>query len=127
MTHMTRVMLGPRGVEVAWTVRLVAWYMLEERTADDVLDLLTKYRDEHIKHIACHTPLLEFLDREYNDELEMRVKHLTIAADQFPWHPCVLVLFKLKGLQEEKDSEESFDSGSEDQGSICSYSFPLRL
>ena len=89
MTHMTRVMLGPRGVEVAWTVRLVAWYMLEERTADDVLDLLTKYRDEHIKHIACHTPLLEFLDREYNDEVEMRVKHLTIAADQFPWHPCV--------------------------------------
>merc|ERR1719234_657897 len=118
MTHMTRVMLGPRGVEVAWAVRLVAWYTLEERSADEVLDLLTKYRDVHISHIACHTPLLEFLEREYREEVEIRVKHLTIAADQFSWHSCVLDLCKLTGLkEEERDDEESFASGSEDQGS----------
>ena len=118
MTHMTRVMLGPRGVEVAWTARLVAWYIMEERSADEVLDLLIKYRDEHINHIVCHTPLLEFLEREYCDEVELRVKHLLIAADHFPWHPSVLVLCKLTGLREEdREEEESFHSGSEDQGS----------
>ena len=123
MTHMTRVMLGPRGVEVAWAVRLVAWYIMEERTADDVLDLLTKYRDEHINHVACHTPLLEFLDREYRDEFELREKHLVIAADQFPWHSCVLDLCKLIGLTEEERGEvESFDSGSEDRGSNETFS-----
>jgi len=123
MNHMTRVMLGPRGVEVAWTVRLVAWYVMEERNADDVLDLLIKYRDQHTNHVACHTPLLEFLDREYSDEFELRQKHLVIAADQFPWHPCVLDLCKLMGLsREERGEVESFDSGSEDRGSNDSFS-----
>ena len=51
MTHMTRVMLGPRGVEVAWAARLVAWYTLEERSADEVLDLLIGVFDISISHI----------------------------------------------------------------------------
>ena len=118
MTHMTRAMLGPRGAEVAWTARLVAWYVLEERTADEVLELLIKYRDAHPDTIACHTPLLEFLEREYCEEVELRVKHLKVAADQFPWEPCVLQLCKLQGLKENEGDEESIGSEPEDNGSV---------
>ena len=117
ITQMTRFMLGPRGAEFAWTARLVAWYVMEEKSADDVLELLTKYRDTHINHIACHTPLLEFLEREYCEEVELRVTHLTIAADQFPWDPCVLVLCKLTAQKEDESDDESFDSESDHQGS----------
>ena len=118
MTHMTRAMLGPRGAEVAWTARLVAWYVLEERTADEVLELLIKYRDAHLDTVACHTPLLEFLEREYCEEVELRVKHLKVAADQFPWEPHVLQLCKLQGLKENESDEESINTEPEDNGSV---------
>jgi hypothetical protein len=116
--HMRRALLAPGGAELEWTARLFAWYLLEERDAEGVLEVLVQYRDHNMDHLPCHTPLIEFLDREYTDEVEVRLRHLACTADQFPWDPCVLTYCSLKSKQaEEKDDDEevefSFDSGEE--------------
>eukprot|EP00092_Neocalanus_flemingeri_P006805 GFUD01007349.1.p1 GENE.GFUD01007349.1~~GFUD01007349.1.p1 ORF type:complete len:681 (+),score=167.52 GFUD01007349.1:40-2082(+) len=103
--------------DVDWLMPLFAWYVMDEKCADDVKDLLTEYRDENIDHLPAHQHLLEFLFQEYEDETDILIEELNIFCKEFPWDGNVLRYCKLlvkKG--EDDDLEESFDS-SEDKDS----------
>ena len=97
---------------------LFAWYVMDEKSADDVKDLLTEYRNDNMEHLPAHEHLLEFLFQEYEDETDILLEELKIFSEYFPWDEHVLMYCKVlvkKG--EDDDLEDSFDSNEENLSS----------
>ena len=57
---------------------------VEEKSAEDVKDMLTMYRDKHPDHLPAHENLLDFLHQEYSDEPDVLVPHLKHCVEKFP-------------------------------------------
>lgn len=104
--------------EVDWLMPLFSWYVMDEKSADDVKDMLTEYRNDNLDHLPAHQHLLEFLFQEYEDETEILIEELKIFSEQFPWDESVLTYCKLlvkKG--EDDDLDDSFESNEENERS----------
>merc|ERR1719233_1374847 len=103
--------------EVDWLMPFFSWYVMDEKSADDVKDLLTEYRDENMDHLPAHQHLLEFLFQEYEEETEILLEELGKFYDEFPWDEKVLTYCKLLIKKaEDDDLDDSFNSNEDDDG-----------
>merc|ERR1719154_867101 len=102
--------------DVDWMMPLFAWYVMDEKSADDVKDILTQYRDDNLEHLPAHQHLLQFLFQEYEDETEILLEELKLFSEQFLWDENVLRYCKLLVKKaEDDDLENSFDSVEENE------------
>ena len=88
----------------------------DEKSADDVKDMLTDNRNENMDHLPAHQHLLEFLFQEYEDETDVLIDELKLLSGEFPWEKRVLTYCELLVKRgEDDDLEDSFDSKDEEQ------------
>jgi len=103
--------------EVDWLMPFFSWYVMDEKSADDVKDLLTEYRNENMDHLPAHQHLLDFLFQEYEEETEILLEELGKFYDEFPWDEMVLTYCKLLIKKaEDDDLDDSFNSKEDDDG-----------
>ena len=88
----------------------------DEKSADDVKDMLTDNRNENMDNLPAHQHLLEFLFQEYEDETDLLIDELKLLSGEFPWEKRVLTYCELLVKRgEDDDLEDSFDSKYEEQ------------
>jgi len=103
--------------EVDWLMPFFSWYVMDEKSADDVKDILTEYRNENMEHLPAHQHLIEFLFQEYEEETEILLEELTLFCKQFPWDKTVLTYCQLLIKKvEDDDLEDSFNSDDDEEG-----------
>ena len=56
----------------------------EEKSAEDVKDMLIGYRDKYPDHLPAHEHLLDFLHQEYSDDPDIILPHLKLCLEKFP-------------------------------------------
>jgi len=105
--------------DIDWLMPLFTWYVMEEKSADDIKDLLTENRDENVDHLPAHLHLLDFLFQEYLDETDILLEELKIFSERFYWEPYILTYCKLLLKNEENDDlNDSFDSNDESNANV---------
>ena len=57
---------------------------MKTKSAEDVKDMLTMYRDKHPDHLPAHENLLDFLHQEYSDEPDVILPQLKQCVEKFP-------------------------------------------
>ena len=103
---------------VDWIMPLFSSFYAQESPEEEVIKLLTTYRDNNCDHFPPHKNLIQFRQNHCPNNGQAMMEDLTKLLQQFPFsqeHVLMYCEILIKNLELEMDDDESFDSDDDAQ------------